>query len=80
MGHPRSLRERLQGTTFLAVLAGYGVLLVLNQGLGCCSGGAPTPSWWRRRGRRLDAGRLVLPAIGPLRLPGGDEVRPAGRP
>ncbi len=33
MSRPRSLRERLQSTTFLAVLAGYGVLLVLNQGL-----------------------------------------------
>jgi len=74
---PRSLRERLQTTTFLAVLAGYGVLLVLNQGLQVLQRRTTHAQLVAAVRQELDAGRLELPANGPLRLPGGDQVRPA---
>jgi signal transduction histidine kinase len=77
MPRPRSLRERLQTTTFLAVLAGYGVLLVLNQGLQVLQRRSAHAQLVATVRQELDAGRLELPARGPLRLPGGDEVRPA---
>jgi signal transduction histidine kinase len=77
MSTPRSLRERLQTTTFLAVLAGYGVLLVLNQGLEVLQRRAAHAQLVAAVRQDLDAGRLELPASGPLRLPGGDQVRPA---
>jgi len=75
MSRPASLRERLQTTTFLAVLAGYGVLLVLNQGLQVLQRRAAHAQLVATVRQELDAGRLELPATGPLRLPGGDEVR-----
>ncbi|MGB5134633.1 MAG: HAMP domain-containing sensor histidine kinase [Prochlorococcaceae cyanobacterium] len=75
MSPPRSLRERLQTTTFLAVLAGYGVLLLLNQGLQVLQRRAAHAQLLEAVRVEVDAGRLRLPAVGPLRLPGGDEVR-----
>jgi signal transduction histidine kinase len=77
MPRPRSLRERLQTTTFLAVLAGYAVLLVFNQGLQVLQRRAAHAQLVAAVRQDLNAGRLELPATGPLRLPGGDEVRPA---
>ncbi|MEO1002674.1 MAG: HAMP domain-containing sensor histidine kinase [Cyanobacteria bacterium J06638_7] len=80
MSTHRSLRERLQSTVFLAVLAGYGVLLVLNQGLQALQRRAVHGELAAAVRQDLNAGRLELPASGPLRLPGGDEVRPAASP
>jgi signal transduction histidine kinase len=76
MSTPRSLRERLQTTALLAVLAGYGVLLVLNHGLQVLQRRTAHAQLVEMVRRELDAGRLELPATGLLRLPGGDEVRP----
>ncbi len=75
MSPPRSLRERLQSTTFLAVLAGYGVLLLLNQGLQALQRRAAHDQLVAVVRQELDSGRLELPVSGALRLPGGDEVR-----
>lgn len=75
MSPPRSLRERLQTTTFLAVLAGYGVLLVFNQGLQVLQRRSNHAQLVAAVRQDLAAGRLELPATGVLRLPGGDELR-----
>lgn len=75
MSTPRSLRERLQTTALLAVLAGYGVLLVLNHGLQVLQRRTAHAQLVEMVRRELDAGRLELPESGLLRLPGGDEVR-----
>jgi len=75
MSPPRSLRVRLQSTTFLAVLAGYGVLLLLSQGLQVLQRRAAHDELVAVVRQELDSGRLELPVGGALRLPGGDEVR-----
>ncbi|MGL6132615.1 MAG: sensor histidine kinase, partial [Prochlorococcaceae cyanobacterium] len=75
MSPPRSLRGRLQTTTFLAVLVGYGVLLVLSQGLQVLQRRAAHAQLVEALRGELVNGRSD-PAPGrPLRLPGGDELQ-----
>jgi signal transduction histidine kinase len=71
------LRERLQRTTFLAVLAGYGVLLILNQGLLVLQRRAAHANLVEAVWQQLNIGRLEMPAAGPLLLSGGDQLQPA---
>lgn len=67
----QSLRRRLQTTTFLAVLAGYAVLLGLNKGLDLLQRRAEHTTLVAALQRQIVAGELALPPSRPLPLPSG---------
>lgn len=75
MTRSSSLRARLQSTTFLAVLAGYVVLLLLNQGLNLLQRRSAHIQLVSQVREELQGGRLLIPSSGVLRLPSGTELR-----